>query len=146
VSFLTAIIVLEFSRRMLRPATFDNTKDEMSTLVQRQGRRLTFWSLEPAPKIERNFGPKLRLFGTQASTSYWRPLVKALSRPGARSTWCIPSAMLSRSLCPAYIETHPAAPTVKQHLAAIRMLFDFLGTRQIVPMNPAASVRGPSIS
>jgi site-specific recombinase XerD len=45
----------------------------------------------------------------------------------------------------AYIETHPgAAPTVKQHLAAIKMLFDFLVTGQIVPMNPAASVRGPT--
>ena len=44
----------------------------------------------------------------------------------------------------AYIENHPgAAPTVKQHLAAIRMLFDFLVTGQIVPMNPASSVRGP---
>ena len=44
----------------------------------------------------------------------------------------------------AYIEQHPmAAPTVKQHLAAIRMLFDFLVTGQIIPMNPAASVRGP---
>lgn len=33
-----------------------------------------------------------------------------------------------------YIENHPgAAPTVKQHLAAIRMLFDFLVTGQIVP-------------
>ncbi len=43
-----------------------------------------------------------------------------------------------------YIENHPgAAPTVKQHLAAIRMPFDFLVTGQIVPMNPAASVRGP---
>src|ERR1035438_1430340 len=43
-----------------------------------------------------------------------------------------------------YIENHwGAAPTVKQHLAAIRMLFDFLVTGQIVPMNPAASVRGP---
>jgi site-specific recombinase XerD len=43
-----------------------------------------------------------------------------------------------------YIENHQgAAPTVKQHLAAIRMLFDFLVTGQIVPMNPAASVRGP---
>jgi integrase/recombinase XerD len=43
-----------------------------------------------------------------------------------------------------YIENHPgAAPTVKQHLAAIRMLFDFLVTGQIIPMNPAASVRGP---
>ena len=44
----------------------------------------------------------------------------------------------------AYIEQHQAAaPTVKQHLAAIRMLFDFLVTGQIVPMNPASSVRGP---
>jgi len=32
---------------------------------------------------------------------------------------------------------------VKQHLAAIRMLFDFLVTGQIVPLNPAAAVRGP---
>jgi len=35
------------------------------------------------------------------------------------------------------------APSVKQHLAAIRMLFDWLVTGQIVPHNPAASVRGP---
>jgi integrase/recombinase XerD len=44
----------------------------------------------------------------------------------------------------AYIEQHPAAaPTVKQHLAAIRMLFDFLVIGQVVPTNPASSVRGP---
>jgi integrase/recombinase XerD len=43
-----------------------------------------------------------------------------------------------------YIEGHGgAAPTVKQHLAAIRMLFDFLVLGQIVPANPCASVRGP---
>jgi site-specific recombinase XerC len=39
-----------------------------------------------------------------------------------------------------------SAPTVKQHLAAIRHLFDWLVTGQIVPHNPAASVRGPSHS
>jgi len=44
----------------------------------------------------------------------------------------------------AYIEQHPgAAPSVKQHLAAIRMLFDWLVTGQVIPMNPASSVRGP---
>src|SRR3984885_5886724 len=44
----------------------------------------------------------------------------------------------------AYIEQHTAAaPAVKQHLAAIRMLFDFLVTGQVIPMNPASSVRGP---
>ncbi|MFM0086914.1 tyrosine-type recombinase/integrase [Paraburkholderia sediminicola] len=37
-----------------------------------------------------------------------------------------------------------SAPTVKQRLAAIRRLFDWLVTGQIVPHNPAASVRGPS--
>ena len=34
-------------------------------------------------------------------------------------------------------------PTVKLHLAAIRMLFDYLVTGQVVPVNPAAAVRGP---
>jgi integrase/recombinase XerD len=44
----------------------------------------------------------------------------------------------------AYIENHEgAAPTVKQHLAAIKMLFDWLVTGQVVPTNPAASVKGP---
>jgi site-specific recombinase XerD len=37
-----------------------------------------------------------------------------------------------------------SAPTVKQHLAAIRHLFDWLVTGQVMPVNPAASVRGPS--
>jgi len=39
-----------------------------------------------------------------------------------------------------------SAPTAKQHLAAIRHLFDWLVTGQIVPANPAASVRGPAHS
>ncbi|MFM0512071.1 tyrosine-type recombinase/integrase [Paraburkholderia sp. RL17-373-BIF-A] len=39
-----------------------------------------------------------------------------------------------------------SAPTCKQRLAAIRHLFDWLVTGQIVPYNPAASVRGPAYS
>lgn len=47
-------------------------------------------------------------------------------------------------LVAAYIEKHPGSvPTVKQHLAAIRMLFDWLVTGQILATNPAHSVRGP---
>ena len=34
-------------------------------------------------------------------------------------------------------------PTVKQHLAAVRMLFDWLVTGGILAVNPAAPVRGP---
>jgi integrase/recombinase XerC len=36
-----------------------------------------------------------------------------------------------------------ATPSVKQRLAAIRHLFDWLVTGPVVPVNPAASVRGP---
>jgi site-specific recombinase XerC len=36
-----------------------------------------------------------------------------------------------------------AAPSVKQRLAAIRHLFGWLVTGQVVPVNPAGSVRGP---
>jgi site-specific recombinase XerD len=46
-----------------------------------------------------------------------------------------------------YIEqlgTVRSAPTVKQHLAAVRMLFDWLVVGQVVPINPASVVRGPS--
>jgi transposase InsO family protein len=39
-------------------------------------------------------------------------------------------------------QTH-SAPDVKQQLAAVRMLFDWLVTGQVVPTNPAAAVRGP---
>src|SRR5258708_27050298 len=34
-------------------------------------------------------------------------------------------------------------PSVKQHLAAIRMLFDWLVTGHVIDSNPAHSVRGP---
>jgi site-specific recombinase XerC len=46
----------------------------------------------------------------------------------------------------AYVEllsVELAAPSVKQHLAAIRVLFDWLVTGQVVRFNPAAAVRGP---
>ena len=39
-----------------------------------------------------------------------------------------------------------AAPSVKLRLAAIRMLFDWLVVGQVVPVNPASSVRGPKHS
>jgi integrase/recombinase XerD len=35
------------------------------------------------------------------------------------------------------------APTVKQHLAALRMLFDWMVIGQVIPVNPAHAVRGP---
>lgn len=64
--------------------------------------------------------------------------------------WCERRGLDLPSISPiaigAYIEdltTKRSAPTVKQHLAAIRMLFDWLVTGQIVRVNPAWSVKGP---
>jgi integrase len=49
----------------------------------------------------------------------------------------------------AYIETlqrRLAPPSVKQHLAAIRMLFDWLVVGQVIAVSPASPVRGPKYS
>jgi site-specific recombinase XerD len=64
--------------------------------------------------------------------------------------WCDERGLSLATIRPfdvsTYIEsrqqTH-SAPDVKQQLAAIRMLFDWLITGQVVPINPAAAVRGP---
>ena len=40
-------------------------------------------------------------------------------------------------------ERTASRPTVKQHLAAIRMLFDWLVVGQVLAINPAHAVRGP---
>ena len=63
-------------------------------------------------------------------------------------TWCAARGLGLRAIAPlhvaAYIRTHPgSAPTVKQHLAAIRVLCDWLVVHQVLPVNPAAAVRGP---
>ncbi len=64
--------------------------------------------------------------------------------------WCETNRLGLDDLDPvaiaAYVEqlmTINSAPTVKQHLAAIRMLMDWLVVGQVLPFNPAASVRGP---
>ena len=49
----------------------------------------------------------------------------------------------------AYVEElqgRMAAPSVKLHLAGIRMLFDWLVVGQVLPTNPASAVRGPKHS
>jgi len=65
-------------------------------------------------------------------------------------TWCDCRSVSLPHVTPvivaAYIEqltTRYSAPTVKLRLAALRSLFDYLVIGQVLPVNPAASVRGP---
>ncbi|MFC7478126.1 tyrosine-type recombinase/integrase [Dankookia sp. GCM10030260] len=71
---------------------------------------------------------------------------------GAFIAWCedeagIPSLTAVQPLhVAAWIDLQArehAAPTAKQRLAALRHLFDWLVTGQVIPINPAGSVRGP---
>jgi site-specific recombinase XerC len=48
-----------------------------------------------------------------------------------------------RSLQMEIRSTPSGAPGVKQQLAAVRMMFDWLIIGQAVPVNPASAVRGP---
>ena len=64
--------------------------------------------------------------------------------------WCEPRGLTLTGIRPfdvaAWVEElqqDHSAPGVKQQLAAVRMLFDWLVIGQVVPMNPAAAVRGP---
>ena len=62
--------------------------------------------------------------------------------------WCEARGLALEAVSPlhvaAYIRMHPgSAPTVKQHLAAIRILGDWLVVSQVFMVNPAAAVRGP---
>ena len=68
-------------------------------------------------------------------------------------TWCDDKGLSLTQIEPigvsTYIEQLTAereASSVKQNLAAIRMLFDWLVVGGVVPFNPASSVRGPKMS
>lgn len=67
------------------------------------------------------------------------------------AAWCAAHGLHElRAIGPVHVASYVeqlqarlAAPSVKQHLAALRVLFDWLVVGQVVPANPASSVRGP---
>ena len=65
--------------------------------------------------------------------------------------WCEQYDLQLASIRPlhvsAYIESKAlTAPSIKQHLAALRGLFNWLVIKQVVPENPALFVKGPKFS
>src|SRR5215213_11417198 len=117
--------------------TAPESAPSLPTIITREGRKATKRFLEFFTANIRNLNTRL---------SYMRAI-------GSFLAWCEDRGaslhQIEPMLIAAYIEqlTQERAPqTVKQHLAAIRMLFDWLVTGQIVPFNPAASVRGPRYS
>src|SRR5471030_826844 len=102
--------------------------------------------------------------GERASVRFLEFFASTIRNPNTRRayahavgeflTWCAQVGVISiTAVQPLHVATWIelqtqtlSAPTVKQHLAAIRHLFDWLVIGQVLPHNPAASVRGPSHS
>lgn len=86
----------------------------------------------------RNPNTRRAYFGAVAAFAEW------CEQRGARELRAIEPIHVA-----AYVEVlqmRLGVPSVKVHLAAIRMLFDWLVVGQVVPSNPALSVRGPKYS
>ena len=99
--------------------------------------------VEAGPAAAERF---LEFFAAQIANDHTRAAYARAA--GQFLAWCAARDLSLRALAPlhvaAYIRTHSGAvPTVKQHLAAIRVLCDWLVVSQVLPVNPAAAVRGP---
>lgn len=108
--------------------------------------------------------PALFVAGPKAEERFWEFFTANMRNPNTRrayykaacrfSEWCKSRGLHDLGIVKpihvaAYIEELLQAlskPSVKQHLAALRMLFDWLVIGHIMDTNPAHSVRGPKYS
>ena len=112
------------------------------------------WAVEGLPPIVQRAGPvaaerMVEFFTAQIRNAHTRAAyAKAVTR---FLVWCDEQGLELYQISPVavgiYVEELQGvyrAPTIKQHLAAIRRLFDWLVVGQVVSWNPAATVRGPT--
>ena len=112
------------------------------------------WAVEGLPAIVERAGPAaaervVEFFTAQIRNANTRAAyAKAVTQ---FFNWCDERGLelnqISAVAVAAYVEELQGvyrAPTIKQHLAAIRRLFDWLVVGQVVPWNPTAAVRGPT--
>jgi site-specific recombinase XerD len=100
----------------------------------------------PTPKAARRF---FEFFTTQLNNDHTRKAYMNATRRFAK--WCEARgieqlAAVEPSHIAAFLkqlESKFTPPTVKQHLAALRMLFDWLVIGHVIEVNPAHAVRGP---
>ena len=112
------------------------------------------WQIEGLPAMVLRAGPQAAERTVEFFTAQIRnPQTRAAYAAAVTRffAWCdareLALAQISPIAVATYIEDIQGryrAPTIKQHLAAIRRLFDWLVTGQVLPTNPATSVRGPT--
>ena len=112
------------------------------------------WQIEGLPATIRRAGPQAAERTVEFFTAQIRnPHTRAAYGTAVTRffTWCDAHGLELEQISPIAVATYIdemhgryRAPTIKQHLAAIRRLFDWLVIGQVVPTNPATSVRGPT--
>ena len=112
------------------------------------------------PPVRHAATPALFSPSEHAERRFWEFFTAHIRNPNTRlaylaavrrfAEWCERRGLALDQVEPmvvaAYVEQLTAAlspASVKQHLAALRMLFDWLVVGQVLPFNPASSVRGP---
>ena len=117
-------------------------------------------SARPAPPARHAATPALFSPSERAERRFWEFFTAHIRNRNTRlaylaavrrfAEWCERRGLALDQVEPmvvaAYVEQLTAAlspASVKQHLAALRMLFDWLVVGQVLPFNPASSVRGP---
>ena len=112
------------------------------------------WQIEGLPDMVLRAGPQAAERTVEFFTAQIRNPHTCAAYAAAVTrffTWCDARGLELEQISPIAVATYIdemhgqyRAPTIKQHLAAIRRLFDWLVIGQVVPANPAASVRGPT--
>ena len=112
------------------------------------------WTVAGLPPLVRRAGPR----AAERLVEFFTAQIRNANTRAAYGTavmrffaWCDARGLDLAHISPIAVATYldalqatASAPTVKQHLAAIRHLFDYLVVGQVVPANPASSVRGPT--
>ena len=112
------------------------------------------WEIAGLPPLVRRAGPR----AAERLVEFFTAQIRNANTRAAYATavtrfcaWCDAHGLDLHQISPIAVATYldalqetASAPTVKQHLAAIRHLFDYWVVGQVVPTNPAASVRGPT--
>jgi len=105
------------------------------------------------PKVIESAGDRaskrfVEFFTAEIRNDYTR---KAYGRAvGLFLSWCADRGLVLEAIEPVHVAAYfkvlqnaYSAPTVKQHLAAVRMMCDYLVRGGVLQYNPAAAVRGP---
>ena len=112
------------------------------------------WEIAGLPPLVRRAGPR----AAERLVEFFTAQIRNTNTRAAYGTavtrffaWCDARGLALNQISPIAVATYidalqetASAPTVKQHLAAIRHLFDYWVVGQVVPANPASSVRGPT--